>query len=122
MTYKKLKKRLDEVFSLYIRLRDKNKVCISCGKKSDNKEAGHFYSRSVLSLRWDGDNVNGQCVYCNQNLKGNLPGYENGIIQRYGRGVLDRLERTSSMQVKFKIFELSDMIDIYEEKIKKIFN
>ena len=41
---KKLKAKLKLVFNKYIRLRDRNKGCISCG--GPVQQAGHYYSTS----------------------------------------------------------------------------
>ncbi len=40
------------VFNTYIRLRDKDKGCITCGKPfRDKYDAGHFFSASPFTLR-----------------------------------------------------------------------
>lgn len=63
---------LDRVFSQYIRMRDSKEFgykyfrCISCGKvKSyDQGDAGHYYSRRNMSVRFNELNVNMECAYC----------------------------------------------------------
>jgi hypothetical protein len=41
-------------------------------------------------------NVNGQCkMKCNNMMSGNLIEYRKGIIERYGIGVLDELDKIS---------------------------
>ena len=58
---KNIIKRLDAVFSQYIRLRHaKNEIaeCYTCGKKDHYKklQCGHFMSRKHYATRWDEDN------------------------------------------------------------------
>ena len=63
-------RKLDRIFSEYIRKRDTNHKgqveCISCQKTFQYKEvdAGHFISRKYLRTRWDEKNVHGQCRRC----------------------------------------------------------
>lgn len=63
-------KTLTDKFNRWIRERDKNPdgtwTCVSCGKKVTKINAGHFYPAKYFShIRFDPDNVNGQCIYCN---------------------------------------------------------
>ena len=67
---KNLIKKLDTVFSLYIRRRHaKNDIaqCYTCGKKDHYKKLqnGHFMSRKSYATRWDETNCQVQCVKCN---------------------------------------------------------
>ena len=68
---KNIVKRLDTIFSLYIRLRVANNEmveCFTCGKISHykkNMQCGHFQSRSSYSTRWDPNNCQVQCYGCN---------------------------------------------------------
>ena len=70
-TISKLKKKLDVLFSQYIRRRNADHLgrvkCFTCGVEKHWKEqqAGHFQSRSHHSTRWDEVNVQVQCVKCN---------------------------------------------------------
>ena len=67
---KNLIKKLDQVFSLYIRLRyATNEIteCYTCGKVDHYKklQCGHFMSRKYYATRWDEDNCQVQCYSCN---------------------------------------------------------
>lgn len=70
-TRKSLIRKIDKVFSEYIRKRDSNKdgygKCCTCDKKIHYKDAhaGHFMSRRHYTTRWDPDNVALQCAGCN---------------------------------------------------------
>lgn len=69
-----LKRKLWEVFSKYIRQRDKG-ICFTCGRKCEGSgyHAGHFIPKSVggIALYFNEENVHGQCYNCNINLGGN---------------------------------------------------
>ena len=79
-------KELQIVFNKYIRLRDKDKPCISCKNMLKGKfDAGHFYSvGNYPGLRFNEDNVHGQCVHCNQWRGGNLHEYKDNLKIRIG--------------------------------------
>ena len=87
-------------FQRWIRLRDVGKCCISCNTiLTDIRtfDAGHYYSASMHpQLLFNEYNVNGQCkMKCNNMMSGNLIEYRKGIIERYGIGVLDDLDKIS---------------------------
>ena len=72
LTRSKLVKKLDNIFSQYIRLsssKNGNCTCVTCGKVGDWKnggiQAGHFMSRKHYATRWNEDNVKPQCIGCN---------------------------------------------------------
>lgn len=119
-----LRKKLDKFFSLYIRLRDLEKGCISCGKRKlmgKAWHAGHYFPRSekYLNLYFDEKNVNGQCAYCNIFLEGNKEHYRRGLLSRYGPGVIDELLVKNSLpKSKWGTFEYGILIKSYEERIK----
>ena len=79
------RKELQILVNKFIRLRDKDKGCISCGQSLNTKfDAGHFRSvGSCPELRFNEENIHGQCVYCNQHLHGNLIQYRNHNINIY---------------------------------------
>lgn len=79
----KLKKRLDAVFSKYIRAKFP-KVCYTCKKPSDKLQCGHFVSRQYLATRWDEDNCRPQCWGCNGFGNGQLLDFEENLINEIG--------------------------------------
>jgi len=115
----KLVKKLDVVFSKYIRLKDsKNGIgtCVTCGKKDywKNLQAGHFMSRKHYSTRWDEDNVKIQCSACNVFRYG-----EQFLFSKYlGNNLSDKLLNKSRNIVKFTNIELEEMILHYSNKLK----
>jgi len=119
MTHKDYLKILQVVFNTYIRMRDKDKPCISCGCDMKNRkgDASHFYSvGSNPSLRFDEDNVHLSCVPCNQYLHGNLLEYAERLPLRIGAYRFDQLKSRKSTINKLTIPEIQDLIKLYKIK------
>lgn len=110
-----LLKRAQSVFNTWIRLRDKDKGCISCGGAVE--QAGHYFSQGHHSaLRFNEMNNNGQCVRCNMYLSGNLIKYRQGLVNRYGEAKVKMLERSSEINrvKKWSRLELEWIIINYQ--------
>ena len=117
-TISKLVQIAQKHFNKCIRLRDIDLACISCGSRS-TLEAGHFYSAGHYSaLRFNEDNVNGQCKKCNQHLSGNLIEYQKGLIKKVGQDRVDELHALSEaykrMNFKWDRFSLIETIEKYK--------
>jgi len=120
-TRSKLVKKLDTVFSQYIRLsnadNNKNCICVTCNKTFFWKEiqAGHFMSRKHYSIRWDERNVKPQCAGCNVFRYGEQYKYSLYL----GYKLSEKLLEDSRKLVKFTNVELEDMIQKYSQRLKK---
>lgn len=122
-TRSKLVKKLDVVFSQYIRLSNADKrgycKCVTCGKEAHWKnggiQAGHFMSRRHYSTRWDERNVKPQCVKCNVYSQGQGYLYSLYLGEKLSKELYDK----SQLITKFTSDELQDMIDSYTAKVKK---
>jgi len=122
-TRSKLVKKLDVVFSQYVRLSNADKrgycTCVTCGKvghwKTGGIQAGHFMSRKHYSTRWDERNVKPQCIACNVYRSGEQYKYS----QYLGNKLSEQLHLKSQEITKFTSDELQDMIDDYSAKVKK---
>jgi len=112
---------LQVIFNKFIRLRDKDKGCISCGTALVNKyDAGHYRSAGGNpELRFKESNVHGQCVYCNQHRHGALIDYRKGLIKRIGLEEVELLENRI-IPMKYSIPELIELKVIYKDKIKNL--
>lgn len=91
-------------FHKWIRFRDANKPCISCGS-IDSKiwDAGHFYKAELYTaLIFDERNVNKQCRKCNTFLGGNENNYRLGLIKRYGEEFVNNLDLDSKSKRTYK--------------------
>ena len=86
-------KDLQRVFNEFIRLRDADLPCISCGRYHQGQwHAGHYRSVGACpELRFNEDNAHKQCSACNSHLSGNILEYRLGLIEKIG---LERVERT----------------------------
>ena len=121
-TRSKLVKKLDVVFSQYIRLSNADNngycTCVTCNKTFHWKQiqAGHFMSRKHYSTRWDERNVKPQCVRCNIYNQG-----EGYLYSLYlGNKLSKKLLEESRELRKFTNIELEEMIADYTERLKKL--
>ena len=87
------KKKLWTIFSKFIRERDKDKGCVTCGKWYEPKrmQAGHFISRAYNSTLFSEINVHSQCYACNIYRKGATDEYILKMEEMYGREAVDEL-------------------------------
>lgn len=123
LTHKDYLKMLQVIFNTYIRLRDKDKPCISCEKQLKCKyDAGHYYSvGGYPNVRFDEFNVHGQCVHCNKHRHGAIHEYTQGLIKRIGENEFNLLrERAYQMPLKLSILEIKEKIKYYKLKIKEL--
>jgi hypothetical protein len=121
MTLSDYLKLTKQVFNKYIRLRDKNQLCISCQKPPKKQNAGHYFSSGGHSnVRFDEDNVHLQCEHCNTFLSGNLLNYQIEIEKRIGADKLIELQAKAHIVKKWSIEELKELIKTYKEKIKQL--
>jgi len=117
---KNLIKKLDTVFSKYIRQRDADPEgycrCATCGEVHHwtKIQAGHFISRKHYSTRWDEENVHAQCVACNVFRYGEQYKFSLYI----GENLSKQLYNKSRLIAKFTDIEIIEMIDDYSERIK----
>lgn len=117
------KKVLIKIFNQFIRERDKDKPCISCGIRP-SQDAGHYWPTSTHpqpAMRFNEQNVHGQCRSCNRFKEGNRQGYREGLIKRYGEKILLDLDiKRSVNQNPWGQFEYLTMIHHYKQKVKAL--
>ena len=78
---------LQKEVNAYVRYRDKDEPCCTCGTRNDIKyDAGHYRSRGACKeLRFELTNIHKQCsVRCNQHGSGMRAEYRDFIIRKYG--------------------------------------
>jgi hypothetical protein len=104
-------------------LLDKGKPCISCGKPDQGgrlRNAGHFKSRGANSvLCYDLKNIHGQCTQCNLYQSGNIEGYRQGLLERYGSAIVDYLD-TSPRSKAWTGVELSVLRSEIAQEVRSI--
>lgn len=113
-------------FQHWVRLRDANHPCISCGKTSSRYDGGHYFDAGTYSgLIFHPWNVNKQCSYnCNKMLHGNKANYRIGLVAKIGEENVKWLEENKDRLRDYK-FTKDEFIEIklkYKAKIKEINN
>ena len=98
-TLAKIKANVQRVVNKYIRERDRNGdkfKCISCSKVRDVRymDAGHFYPiKGYDGIRFDLDNIHGECSRCNRFDDAHLIGYQLNLERKIGKKRLARLHK-----------------------------
>lgn len=124
-SHKDYLKELQTVFNTFIRLRDKDRPCVSCGcNMAERKgDASHFYSvGSTPALRFNEDNVHLACVPCNQFAHGNLLEYAERLPERIGKERFELLKSKKNDVTKYSIPELKYKILEYKNKVAELKN
>lgn len=121
-----LTKKLDKVFSAYIRLRDAMPSgyfrCISCAqiKPFDQADCGHFFSRRNMSVRFDEDNCHAECRGCNRFSSDHLIAYQANLIRKIGMQRFELLSAKSHQSKQWANFELEAIIKHYTAEVKRL--
>lgn len=119
-------KEVQEAVNRYIRVRDENKECISCGtpliseKLGGGFDAGHYRSRGAAPhLRFYTLNIHGQCKRCNRHLGGNYHEYRVGLIERLGIKKVGEIE-VDQRQRHYSNDDLRRIKRIFTKKVRLI--
>jgi hypothetical protein len=121
-----LVKKLDEFFSLFIRMRASDESgyaeCFTCGvtKRWREGDAGHFMGRGAMNTRWDETNVQFQCKKCNIFRNGEQYLFSVNLNKEYGEGTSDTLLRYSKQSRKYGVVELSELKESYKDKVEEL--
>ena len=112
-------------FQHFIRLRDMDLPCISCGaNKCEEWAGGHFFKAEIYSgLIFDERNCHKQCnAKCNKYAQGAQLEYRMGLVNRYGEDFVKQLEADSLLKRNYKYTreELQQIKEKYKQKIKEI--
>lgn len=116
----RLKKKLWEIFSKWVRLRDADIYgivgCVTCGKRDlwVEMQAGHFIHGHSKVTFLDERNVHPQCVKCNHYLSGNLIEYSEFMRRTYGQDTIDALREIRHQIWKPSRQELEELIEHYK--------
>ena len=125
LTRSKLVKKLDSLFSQYIRKKnavDEIASCFTCGKSDHWKrlQNGHFQSRRHYSTRWDEINCQVQCPGCNVFKYGEQYVFGNKLDQKFGSGTAERLHIKAKQIVKLSDSDLEDLIKRYKDFVESM--
>lgn len=104
-------------FNSYIRARDADRPCISCGRfHQGQNHAGHYLSVGANpALRFEPLNVWKQCAPCNTYLSGNAVNYRRALVELIGIEKVEWLEGPHEP----KKYTVDDLIAIKKEYIAK---
>lgn len=121
--WKKLVKKLDEVFNKFIRERDMSNNCVSYWAESCKnliQNACHRIPCERYSHRRNENNVNWWCSSCNGfNKQEHQKYYTIRMINRYWQKNIDTMLREKN-KIKPDIDYLIKMIEVYENKSKNL--
>ena len=121
-----LKKKLHDIFSRFIRLRDTdehgNAFCIDCKSPIQwhQVQCGHFRRRDLMPTTWDERNCHAQWGYCNGPLKGREFEHGLAINEKYGHGTAEELCQLSHGVANFTKEDLEEKIQHYAEKVSEL--
>jgi len=112
-------------FNAYIRARDVDLPCISCGDftpmtRGGDYDCGHYRSVGANpELRFHERNANKQCKYCNSHLSGNIANYRIGLLLKYGPEIVAEIEGPHLVK-KYGIDDLMAIKAEYRRKLKEL--
>lgn len=121
-----LTKKLDKVFSAYIRLRDVMPSgyfkCPTCGRilPFAKGDCSHYFSRTHMATRFDEQNCCMECAYDNRMNSSHLHNLGKYLEKKLGKQGFELLEWKHNQSKKWSDFELQAMIDYYTKEAKKL--
>ncbi|MCW7548446.1 recombination protein NinG [Photorhabdus sp. APURE] len=112
-----------QAFNAFIRERDKDLPCISCGRFHKGQyHAGHYRTtKAHPELRFDEDNCHKQCSACNNYLSGNIINYKPRLIEKIGQERFDALMMPKSL-MKWRREDYERICDEYRAKLRRLSN
>lgn len=120
-------RKLDRVFSQYIRLRDSDDKgmikCVSCPSRIHRKKAHscHFVSRSRLWYRRDEKNCHAGCPSCNTyRQEMHMRNYTTFMIDNYWRRKVDKMLADEHKIQKVSIHEIRAKLEVYKKLVKEM--
>jgi hypothetical protein len=124
VTVDSLKKKVQVQFNSFIRNRDKDLPCISCGEMKDIKQAGHFMAvKGGDGLRFDERNVNGECSGCNAFSQSHLIFYYENLKKKLGDdfpGLMEDIYNERKNHKKWAKEELEGLLAKYKKLHKSL--
>ncbi|HBB6752219.1 TPA: recombination protein NinG [Citrobacter freundii] len=108
-------------FNAFIRERDADLPCISCGRFHDGQyHAGHYRTVGANpELRFSEDNCHRQCAPCNNHLSGNIENYTPAIKAKIGEQAYQLLMGAHEPQ-RYRREDFERIRDEYKAKRKAL--
>ncbi len=122
------KKKLDKIFSQFIRLKYADNLgnvkCYTCNHSGYYKKfhCGHFVPRQYLATRWDERNCRPQCYACNMHYGGQGAIFAENLMKEYGKGIIATLNKTRTKIIKMTPEKYEKLIKEYQEKLNQLKN
>lgn len=109
-----------QAVNAWVRWRDRELNCISCGKWFDGTfQAGHYLSRGARpNLALVELNIHKQCHKCNVYLSANQAEYRIGLVAKIGLMAVEALEADHTPR-KYNAEQLKEIRDSYRAKLKE---
>lgn len=122
----KLKSKTDFVreaqtaFNAFIRCRDKDLSCVSCGRHHQGQyHAGHYRTTAAQpALRFNELNCHKQCMPCNTHKSGNITEYRIELTRRIGVSLVEWLETDHKQPRSWTTEELQAVKQYYRTALK----
>lgn len=118
-----IEKKLDAVFSKFIRLRDKL-TCQRCHKPYDKLspsiQCSHFWGRRHRATRWHEANCVALCGGCHLHLTANPAIHREWYLARIGQPAYDALEYIHSKSPHYSLSDLKFLLERYRNKLTEV--
>lgn len=121
-----LTKKLDVIFSKYIRLMSRDRYgmvkCYTCDYREEPKklQAGHWIPRQHKVTRWEPWNVHPQCYACNMHFGGRPQEYRERLVDEYGEEEVEEMALRRHEVRQFSRDELKELIEEYKAKVTEL--
>ena len=114
-------KQAQQAVNSYVRERDRNLPCVSCGTMTAAQfDAGHYRTTAAApQLRFDPRQIWKQCSVCNQHKSGNIPPYRIELIKRIGLAEVESIEGNHDRH-RWTIEECKAIKAEYQAKLKQL--
>lgn len=108
-------------FNGFIRERDHDRPCISCGRHHQGQyHAGHYRTVGASpELRFEELNAHKQCAPCNNHKSGNIVEYRINLVQRIGQANVDWLEGPHEPK-RYTVEDLKEIGAKYRRKAREL--
>jgi len=114
-------KEAQSAFNAYIRARDHDQPCISCGRYHQGQvHAGHYRgTKATPELRFHPMNCFAQCQPCNTHLSGNIVEYRKNLLIRLGTRNLQWIEGPHRPQ-RYSIQDAKDIKAYFKGQMRRL--
>ncbi|HDL7449380.1 TPA: recombination protein NinG [Yersinia enterocolitica] len=114
-------KQAQQAVNAFVRARDSNLPCVSCGTHSAAQwDAGHYRTTAAApQFRFDPRQIHKQCSVCNQHKSGNIVPYRVELIKRIGIETVESIENNHERR-SYTVEELKGIRDYYRLELKRL--